>query len=91
MLEIETLTDGGQQPLDVAQRVADFVAGAEESLDVAQYDFHLGEETAALVGGALREGRSAGRPAAASPSASSTTSTTGTRSPSRRHRSPTPC
>ena len=30
------------------------------SLDVAQYDFHLGEETAALVGGALREAQARG-------------------------------
>ncbi|HVD25215.1 MAG TPA: phosphatidylserine/phosphatidylglycerophosphate/cardiolipin synthase family protein [Gaiellaceae bacterium] len=59
MLEIETLTDGGQQALDVAQRVADFVAGAEQSLDVAQYDFHLAPDTAAVVGGAIR--RAAGR------------------------------
>jgi phosphatidylserine/phosphatidylglycerophosphate/cardiolipin synthase-like enzyme len=59
MLEIETLTDGGQQPLNVAQRVADFVGGAEQSLDVAQYDFHLASDTAAVVGGAIR--RAAGR------------------------------
>jgi phosphatidylserine/phosphatidylglycerophosphate/cardiolipin synthase-like enzyme len=55
VLEIQTLTDGGQQPLEVAHRVADFIDGAERSLDVAQYDFHLAPETAAVVGGAIRQ------------------------------------
>jgi phosphatidylserine/phosphatidylglycerophosphate/cardiolipin synthase-like enzyme len=55
MLEIETLTDGGQQPLEVAKRVAAFIDGAERSLDVAQYDFHLVPDTAAVVGGAIRK------------------------------------
>ena len=50
-----TLTDGGQSALDVAGSVADFVRGAERTLDLAQYDFHLGAETAAVVGGAIRE------------------------------------
>src|SRR5262245_31373455 len=54
MLEIETLTDGGQQPLEVARRVAEFIDGAKESLDVAQYDFHLVPETAAVVAGAIQ-------------------------------------
>jgi phosphatidylserine/phosphatidylglycerophosphate/cardiolipin synthase-like enzyme len=39
----------------VAQLVAAFVAGARTSLDLAQYDFHLGAENAALVGAAIRE------------------------------------
>ncbi|HXV02125.1 MAG TPA: hypothetical protein VFP24_01005, partial [Gaiellaceae bacterium] len=60
MLEIETLTDGGQQPLDVAMRVAEFIDGTEQSLDVAQYDFHLIPETAAVVGGAVRKAAARG-------------------------------
>jgi phosphatidylserine/phosphatidylglycerophosphate/cardiolipin synthase-like enzyme len=44
----------------VAQLVAEFVAGARTSLDIAQYDFHLGAETAALVGAALREAAARG-------------------------------
>src|SRR5215212_1838117 len=53
-IRIRTLTDGGQQPSEVARELADFLAPATRSLDLAQYDFHLGEETAAVVGGALR-------------------------------------
>src|SRR3954454_10050094 len=53
-IEIRTLTDGGQQPADVARIVAEFLDAAEHTLDVAQYDFKLGEETAAIVGDALR-------------------------------------
>jgi phosphatidylserine/phosphatidylglycerophosphate/cardiolipin synthase-like enzyme len=60
VLEIETLTDGGQQPLEVARRVAGFIDGAERSLDVAQYDFHLVPETAAVVGGAIRKAATRG-------------------------------
>src|SRR5215212_1766993 len=53
-IRIRTLTDGGQPALEVAREVVEFVAAARRSLDLAQYDFHLGEQTAALVGGALR-------------------------------------
>jgi phosphatidylserine/phosphatidylglycerophosphate/cardiolipin synthase-like enzyme len=59
-IRIRTLTDGGQQPLEVAREVADFFGSAKRSLDLAQYDFHLGEETAALVGGAIREAHGRG-------------------------------
>jgi phosphatidylserine/phosphatidylglycerophosphate/cardiolipin synthase-like enzyme len=55
VLDVWTLTDGGQPPLDVARRVADFVNGATRSLDFAHYDFHLGPEPAAVVGTAIRE------------------------------------
>jgi phosphatidylserine/phosphatidylglycerophosphate/cardiolipin synthase-like enzyme len=53
-LTVRTLTDVGQQPLDVAHAIADWLAEARESLDLAQYDFHLLPETAAVVGGAIR-------------------------------------
>ncbi len=52
---MRTLTDGGQPALGVAQLLALFVAEAGESLDIAQYDFHLGAETGALVGTAIRD------------------------------------
>jgi phosphatidylserine/phosphatidylglycerophosphate/cardiolipin synthase-like enzyme len=58
-IEIRTLTDGGQQPAEIARVIATFVDGAERTLELAQYDFHLGAETAAIVGDALR--RAAGR------------------------------
>jgi phosphatidylserine/phosphatidylglycerophosphate/cardiolipin synthase-like enzyme len=53
-IEVTTLTDGGQQPADVARRVAAFLDGAQRSLDLAQYDFNLGEETSRIVGDAIR-------------------------------------
>jgi phosphatidylserine/phosphatidylglycerophosphate/cardiolipin synthase-like enzyme len=59
-IEIHTLTDGGQQPADVAQRVSAFLDGARTTLDVAQYDFNLGPETAALVGDAFRRAAARG-------------------------------
>lgn len=52
-IEIRTLTDGGQQPAETAQAVAGFLDGASSTLELAQYDFNLGEETRAIVGGAI--------------------------------------
>jgi phosphatidylserine/phosphatidylglycerophosphate/cardiolipin synthase-like enzyme len=57
---IRTLTDGGQQPLHIAQLVADFLRGAQRSLDLAQYDFNLGPETREVVAGALRDATARG-------------------------------
>jgi phosphatidylserine/phosphatidylglycerophosphate/cardiolipin synthase-like enzyme len=53
-IRIQTLTDGGQQPQEIARELADWLGAAQHSLDLAQYDFHLGDETKAVVGGALR-------------------------------------
>ncbi len=53
-LDVRTLTDGGQQPADIAGAIAAFIGEAEASLDLAQYDFHLAPETAAIVGGAIK-------------------------------------
>jgi phosphatidylserine/phosphatidylglycerophosphate/cardiolipin synthase-like enzyme len=60
VLDVQTLTDGGQQPLEVAQQIADFIGEAEQSLDFAHYDFHLEPETAAVVGGAIRRAATRG-------------------------------
>jgi phosphatidylserine/phosphatidylglycerophosphate/cardiolipin synthase-like enzyme len=54
-IRTRTLTDGGQQPLEIAAELVEFLAPAQRSLDVAQYDFHLGPETGAVVAGALKE------------------------------------
>ena len=59
-IRLRTLTDGGQQPLEVAHELAAFLASAKRSLDIAQYDFHLGAETAAVVTGALKEAAARG-------------------------------
>jgi phosphatidylserine/phosphatidylglycerophosphate/cardiolipin synthase-like enzyme len=53
-IQIRTLTDGGQQPPQIAQAVAEFLDGATATLDLAQYDFNLGTETAKIVGDAIR-------------------------------------
>src|SRR3954454_19064446 len=53
-IEIRTLTDGGQRPADVARVVAEFLDGAQRTVDLAQYDFHLAPETASIVGDSLR-------------------------------------
>lgn len=55
VLDVRTLTDGGQRPLDVAREVADFVGAAERSLDFAHYDFHLSPEPAEIVSAAVRD------------------------------------
>jgi phosphatidylserine/phosphatidylglycerophosphate/cardiolipin synthase-like enzyme len=59
-IEIRTLTDGGQEPVEVARAVAAFIDGAERTLDLAQYDFNLGEQTAAIVGDAIRRAAARG-------------------------------
>ena len=53
-IEVRTLTDGGQSAPEIAHAVAAFLDGATRSLDLAQYDFDLGRETAAIVGDAIR-------------------------------------
>ena len=59
-ISIRTLTDGGQQPLEIAHAVAAFLDGAERTLELAQYDFMLGPETAAVVGDAIRRAAARG-------------------------------
>src|SRR5439155_26645487 len=54
-IRVRTLTDGGQRAPEVARLVAEFLAAAKRSLDLAQYDFNLGPETKEIVGGAIRE------------------------------------
>src|SRR4051794_32585036 len=57
---IRTLTDGGQTPPEVAAQVAEFLDGAKRTLELAQYDFDLGPETAAIVGDAIRRAHERG-------------------------------
>ena len=59
-IEIRTLADGGQQPTEIAEEVAAFLDGAKLSLDLAQYDFNLGETTKLIVGDAFRRATSRG-------------------------------
>jgi phosphatidylserine/phosphatidylglycerophosphate/cardiolipin synthase-like enzyme len=59
-IEIRTLTDGGQQPGEIAHAVAAFLDGAERALDLAQYDFNLGGANVQIVGDAIRRAHDRG-------------------------------
>jgi phosphatidylserine/phosphatidylglycerophosphate/cardiolipin synthase-like enzyme len=54
MLDVRTLTDGGQSASDVMAWITEFVDGAERSLDFAHYDLHLGEACAEPLRTAVR-------------------------------------
>jgi len=60
MIELHTLTDGGQTAAAIASMIGEFLTGAEKSLDIALYDFALSEATAPLVVGALRDANARG-------------------------------
>ena len=53
LIELHTLTDGGQTALDVAKKLADFLAGAQRTLELALYDVRLHDDTGDLVRNAL--------------------------------------
>ena len=53
MIELQTLTDGGQSALDIAHKLAGFLDSAEHTLDLALYDVRLRDDTADVVRGAL--------------------------------------
>jgi phosphatidylserine/phosphatidylglycerophosphate/cardiolipin synthase-like enzyme len=55
VIQVRTLTDGGQEPADVAGWVAGFLAEARRTLDLAIYDFALKPETAAPIVQAVRD------------------------------------
>ena len=48
-IAIETLTDGGQRPADVARGIAAFLSRARASLDIALYDVRFETDAGALV------------------------------------------
>jgi phosphatidylserine/phosphatidylglycerophosphate/cardiolipin synthase-like enzyme len=50
---LQTLTDGGQRPADVARGIASFLAEARTSLDIALYDVRFETDAGALVLAAL--------------------------------------
>ena len=60
MIDLHTLTDGGQSAGDVAKIVGTFLSGAEKSLDIALYDFNLVDATAAIVVGAIKDAAARG-------------------------------
>ncbi len=55
MMTVTTLTDGGQEPVTIAQALHDFLAAATTSLDIALYDFKLGPGLEELVVDTIEE------------------------------------
>jgi phosphatidylserine/phosphatidylglycerophosphate/cardiolipin synthase-like enzyme len=53
LIDVHTLTDGGQTALDIARKIAAFVDGAKETLELALYDVRLQDETGDIVRSAL--------------------------------------
>ena len=60
MLDVHTLTDGGQTVDDMAARVVSWLAGARESLDLALYDVRLPGAPGDAVADAIRAARARG-------------------------------
>jgi phosphatidylserine/phosphatidylglycerophosphate/cardiolipin synthase-like enzyme len=55
MIDVRTLTDGGQSALDMARHVAAFLAASRRTLDLALYDIRLDGPEAEPVAAALDE------------------------------------
>jgi phosphatidylserine/phosphatidylglycerophosphate/cardiolipin synthase-like enzyme len=53
LIDVRTLTDGGQSSLDVARMIESFVAPVRETLELALYDVRLHDGTADIVRRAL--------------------------------------
>jgi phosphatidylserine/phosphatidylglycerophosphate/cardiolipin synthase-like enzyme len=53
VIDLHTLTDGGQSALDIARRLAAFLDDAQQSLELALYDVRLTGKVADVVRGAL--------------------------------------
>jgi phosphatidylserine/phosphatidylglycerophosphate/cardiolipin synthase-like enzyme len=60
MISLRTLTDGGQEAAEIARLIEAYLGEARKTLDLAQYDFDLGPETAAIVGGAIKDAAARG-------------------------------
>ena len=60
MLEVETLTDGGQTAADVAKKAAAFIDAATTTLDLAMYDLRLEDEAEQIVHATLANAKARG-------------------------------
>jgi len=60
VLELRTYRDGGQTAVAVATQIAEFLGGAERTLELALYDIRLHDETAEVVKRALIEAHERG-------------------------------
>jgi phosphatidylserine/phosphatidylglycerophosphate/cardiolipin synthase-like enzyme len=59
-VEVRTLTDGGQPAETTAHALAEFVAAAKQTLEIAIYDFRLPRELEDIVCGALVDAQDRG-------------------------------
>jgi phosphatidylserine/phosphatidylglycerophosphate/cardiolipin synthase-like enzyme len=57
---VRTLSDGGQEPIDVARALAAFIAEATSTLEVALYDFKLEPATARTIADAVKDAKARG-------------------------------
>jgi len=60
VIEVRTLTDGGQTAAEIATAVASFLDGAKQSLDLALYDVRLNGDSAEVVKRALTDAKARG-------------------------------
>jgi phosphatidylserine/phosphatidylglycerophosphate/cardiolipin synthase-like enzyme len=59
-IELTPLTDGGQQPADIAARLAAFLSEARRTLDLALYDFALSPPVAGPISTAIKDAHARG-------------------------------
>jgi phosphatidylserine/phosphatidylglycerophosphate/cardiolipin synthase-like enzyme len=55
MISLRTLTDGGQQPIDIGRMLAAWLGEAQKSLDIAIYDLKLDGDPETTVIGAIED------------------------------------
>src|SRR5438094_9105766 len=60
MIEVRTLTDGGQRAEDVARLLSAFIGEAKRTLDLALYDLCLSGDAAAILAETFARARAAG-------------------------------
>jgi phosphatidylserine/phosphatidylglycerophosphate/cardiolipin synthase-like enzyme len=54
VIEVTTLTDGGQTAADIARKLATFLTPAQHTVDIATYDFALAPQTVAPLEEAIK-------------------------------------
>jgi len=55
MIDVTTMSPGGQTAADIARQLSSFLAAARQSLELALYDLNLSGEAEGLVNGALED------------------------------------
>jgi phosphatidylserine/phosphatidylglycerophosphate/cardiolipin synthase-like enzyme len=55
LIKLRTLTDGGQEPMEIARELAAFLGEARQTLELALYDIRLPDEVGDVVRGALED------------------------------------